>query len=170
MADTEFRQREDGPTLTRVTSRHSVTDAQVHLVRQISSADHRAVVVTRRADGSPHCALVHAGVLDSPFDGEPVIAFVSWPRTAKLTHLRYTPSATLVFRDGWRWVAVEGTAELVGPRARDGALSADAYNDIVRRILVASGRGAEIADVEPLIEARKLTGVLVHMDHIYSGF
>jgi hypothetical protein len=87
MSDTEFRQGDDEPPVTRGTSRRRVTDDEVHLVRQISSADHRAVVVTRRADGSPHCALVHAGVLDHPVDGDTVVAFVSWPRTAKLTHL-----------------------------------------------------------------------------------
>jgi hypothetical protein len=170
MFDSEFRQGEDESPVTRVTRRGNVSDDELHLVRRISSSDHRAVVVTRRADGSPHCALVHAGVLDHPFDGEPVVGFVSWPRTVKLTHLLHTPSATLVFRDGWRWVAVEGTAELVGPKSRDGALGADVYDDIVRRILLAAGRAAEISDAEPLIEARELTGVLVHMDHIYSGF
>jgi hypothetical protein len=43
------------------------------------------------------------------------------------------------------------------------------YDDIVRQIQVTAGRAAAITDVEPLIEARELIGVLVDMDHIYSG-
>ena len=33
----------------------------------------------------------------------------------KLVNLRARPRATLVFRSGWEWAAVEGDAELVGP-------------------------------------------------------
>jgi hypothetical protein len=170
MSETDPRRGDDKTPVTGGTRRNRVTDAEVRLVRQISMADHRAVLVTRRADGSPHCALVHAGVLHHPFDGEPVGAFVSWPRTAKLTHLRHTLSATLVFRDGWRWVAVEGTTELVQPMTRDGAAVAHLYDDIVRQILVVAARGTEMRDVDHPIETGELTGVLVCMDHIYSGF
>jgi hypothetical protein len=33
----------------------------------------------------------------------------------KLTHLRERPLATLAWRHGWEWIAVEGLVQLAGP-------------------------------------------------------
>src|SRR5437762_3333980 len=53
-----------------------------------------AVVVTRRADGSPHASVVNAGVLVHPVVGEPVVGFVARGGTRKLAHLRIQPRLT----------------------------------------------------------------------------
>lgn len=142
----------------------------IELVERIASRDHRAVVVTLRADGSPHCALVHAGILHHPVEGTPVAAFVSWPGTAKLRHVRRHPRATLVFRDGWEWVAVEGGVELVGPGTGEGTANVEDTEAVIREILVAAGREAEIPSNQSLLDRHQLTGVLVRPDRIYSGF
>src|ERR1041385_7623213 len=74
-----------------------------------------AVLVTTRPDGEPAVSVVNAGILPHPVTGESVVALVSQGNTAKLANLRAQPRATLVFRAGWQWIAVTGTAELAGP-------------------------------------------------------
>src|SRR5438067_2938098 len=73
------------------------------------------VVATTRADGSVQASVVNAGVLDHPVDGSPVVGLVAQGGAAKLRHLRERPQATVVFRAGWEWAAVEGPVELAGP-------------------------------------------------------
>jgi hypothetical protein len=63
-----------------------------------------AMLVTTRPDGQPGVSVVNAGILPHPRTGEQVVAPVSRGRTAKLANLRSTPTATLVFRSGWRWM------------------------------------------------------------------
>ena len=77
--------------------------------------DGLAVVVTSRADGSAQVSVVNAGVLEHPVTGESVVGFVARGATRKLVNLRLRARATVVFRSGWDWVAVEGDADLVGP-------------------------------------------------------
>ena len=76
-----------------------------------------AVVSTTRADGSASASasVVNAGVLDHPVTGEPAVAFVATGAVRKLANLRVRRRATVVFRVGWEWVAVEGDADLAGP-------------------------------------------------------
>jgi Pyridoxamine 5'-phosphate oxidase len=73
-----------------------------------------AVVVVARADDTVHASVVNAGVLDGG-PGGPSIAFVAQGSARKLDHLRYRGRATVVFRRGWEWVAVEGPVRIVGP-------------------------------------------------------
>lgn len=74
-----------------------------------------AVVVTSRTDGSFQATVVNAGVLRHPVTGELVVGFVTRGHAGKLANLRVRPQMTIMFRSGWEWVAVEGTAELAGP-------------------------------------------------------
>jgi PPOX class probable F420-dependent enzyme len=73
------------------------------------------VVSTLRDDGSVHATVVNAGVLQHPVTGEPVVGLVARGAARKLQHLRADPRATIVVRAGWRWAAVDGTAEIIGP-------------------------------------------------------
>ncbi|WP_308190319.1 pyridoxamine 5'-phosphate oxidase family protein [Pseudonocardia sp. TRM90224] len=92
------------------------TTEGLELVRRYGEPERwLAVLVTQRADGRPATSVVNAGVLPHPVSAEPTVAFVARGATAKLTNLRADPSATLVFRAGWEWVAVRGAAELAGP-------------------------------------------------------
>ena len=75
-----------------------------------------AVAVTYRPDGTAHVSVVNAGVLDHPVSGLPVVGFVvQGGGRRKLENLRAQRSATVVFRSGWDWVAVEGDVDLIGP-------------------------------------------------------
>ena len=73
------------------------------------------VVSTLRPDGSVHATVVNAGIVDHPVTGAPVVGLVVAGSTRKLLHLRVDPRCTVVARAGWRWAAVEGTAEIIGP-------------------------------------------------------
>src|SRR5262249_3087268 len=75
-----------------------------------------AVAVTIRADGHPHAAVVNAGVIEPPTPGDAAVGFVvQGRRRAKIAHLRARPIATVVFRAGREWIAIEGDVELFGP-------------------------------------------------------
>ena len=84
-------------------------------VRRLAAADSGlAVAVTIRPDGTPHASVVNAGVLAHPVEGDPVVGFVAAGGAVKLRNLRERRYASVVFRAGWEWVAVEGPAELAG--------------------------------------------------------
>jgi PPOX class probable F420-dependent enzyme len=92
------------------------TEDGLRRVTELASTENwLAVLVTTRGDGQPAVSVVNAGILPHPTTGTPVVGLVSVGNTAKLRNLRATPSATLVFRAGWQWVAVTGPAELAGP-------------------------------------------------------
>lgn len=95
--------------------------AELDPVRRIVAEDHGlCTVAVVRADGRPHTSLVNAGVLVHPVTGEPVVGYVTYA-PVKLRALRARPATSLHFRSGWRWVAVEGSSEILGPDdPRDG--------------------------------------------------
>ena len=84
-------------------------------VDRIAAGDgYLAVVATTRADGTVQASVVNAGIVPHPVSEEPVVAFVTYGRT-KLSNLRARPRATVVFRSGWQWAAVEGPGQIIGP-------------------------------------------------------
>ncbi len=90
--------------------------ATIDDVRRLVALDHGlASVSTLRADGTVQSTVVNAGVVDHPVSGDPVAAFVGRPATRKIAHLRRNPTATLLWRAGWAWVAAEGSVDLFGP-------------------------------------------------------
>ena len=144
--------------------------ASIDDVRQIVRLDHGlASLSTVRADGSVHAVVVNAGVIEHPVDGEPVAAFVARPGTRKLAHLRTAPVATLLWRAGWAWVAVEGPVELAGPDDALAGLDAGAMPAVLRAIYSASG-GAEPqdwAEYDRTMAAERRVAVLVRPARIY---
>lgn len=88
-------------------------------VRRIVAAEHGlATVSVVRADGTPHSSLVNAGVLDHPRSGVPVVGYVTYG-PVKLRNLMARPATSLLWRAGWRWAAVDGESELLGPDGPD---------------------------------------------------
>src|SRR5947209_14049135 len=107
-------------------------------VRRFVGKDHGLVTVaTARADGSVQASVVNAGVLDHPVDGTPVVGLVAQGGSAKLRHLRARPRATVVFRDGWQWVAVEGPTELAGPDDPFGGVDGERLRLLLREVFTA---------------------------------
>ena len=138
------------------------------VVRELVTADHGlAVVVTQRADGTPHASVVNAGVLAHPRGGEPVVGFVTPAGTVKIRHLRLRPRATVVFRAGWRWASVEGDAQLAGPDDRFPGLDADGIRLLLREIFTAAGgHHDDFDEYDRVMAAERRTAVLVQPSRI----
>lgn len=72
---------------------------------------HRAILLTRRADGSPQASPLTCGVDDS---GRIVVS--TYPERAKTRNAKRDPRVSLlVLSDDWNgpWVQIDGTAEVI---------------------------------------------------------
>ena len=92
-----------------------------------------AVVTTARSDGTIQASVVNAGVLAHPVSGQDVVGFVTYGPT-KLSNLRRRPHATVVFRAGWQWGAVEGTCDLISPDDPYPGFDAAQLPDLLRAV------------------------------------
>lgn len=109
-------------------------------VDRLGAAEHwLAVVATTRPDGSVHASLVNAGILDHPVTGEPTVGFVARGDARKLVLLRRTRHATLVFRSGWQWAAVDGPAGICGPDDEMDGVPSSALAGLLRDVFRAAG-------------------------------
>lgn len=87
------------------------TDVDRHQLLDFLADRHRAIVVTRRADGSPQASPVACGV---DTDGRVVVS--TYPQRAKVTNARRDPRVSvLVLSDDWdgAWVQLDGEAEVL---------------------------------------------------------
>jgi hypothetical protein len=109
-------------------------------VRELAQASgFLGVFSTVRPDGTVHSSLVSAGIIDDPSTGQPCVGVVVGGGAKKLEFLRRSGRATVLFKDGWLWAAVEGPVRLEGPDdpASDG--SDRAVPDVVRAVYQAAG-------------------------------
>jgi PPOX class probable F420-dependent enzyme len=107
---------------------------------ELVGGDHALCVVsTLRADGSIQSSVVNAGVLAHPVTGKSVVGLVAVGGSRKLAHLRRDPRVSVVVRAGWRWVTVEGDADLIGPDDPHPDLDADAVRWLLRDVFTAAG-------------------------------
>src|SRR5437879_9117376 len=97
-----------------------------------------AVVSTVRADETVQSSLVNAGVLPSPLDGAPVLAFVTYGKV-KLANLRARPQVAVTAVSGWRWSTVEGRAVIVGPDDPHPDVDAERLRMLLREVFQAAG-------------------------------
>ena len=97
------------------------------------------VFSTLRADGSIHSTVVNAGPLQHPVSGKQVVGVVTAGGARKLHHLRADPRATIVVRAGFRWAAVDGTAEIIGPDDPHPDVDAETLRLFLRDIFKAAG-------------------------------
>lgn len=100
------------------------------------------VLSTSRGDGSIQASVVNAGVLCHPLTGVPVVGLTAIGGTRKLGNLRADPRATIVARSGWRWAAVEGNAEILGPDDPCPKLDSETLRVLLRNIFRAA-RGVD---------------------------
>lgn len=129
-----------------------------------------SVVVTLRADHSPHTVVVNAGVLPHPLTGSETVAFVAAGGTRKLAHLRADPTIVVVVRAGWQWTAVEGTALLIGPDDPNPDVNGEQLRFLLRGIFTAAG-GAhdDWATYDQAMRDERRTAVLVTPTRVYSN-
>ena len=129
-----------------------------------------SVVVTRRADHTPHAAVVNAGVLPHPLTGSDVVAFVAAGGTRKLAHLRADPAIAVVVRAGWQWTTVEGTARLIGPDDPHPDVNSEQLRLLLRQIFTAAGGSHDDwATYDQVMRDERRTAVLVTPTRVYSS-
>ena len=128
-----------------------------------------AVAITSRPDGSPRASVVNAGVVEHPVTGEPVIGFVSRGAARKLRDVRARPRATVLFRSGWEWVAVEGDATLVGPDDSLDGVDPSAKMVLLRTVYAAAvgGTPEEWSHLDETMATERHTAVLITPIRIY---
>ena len=130
-----------------------------------------AVVTTLRDDGSMQASIVNAGVLAHPVSADPVIGFAVRGRRRKLANLRARPRATIVFRSGWDWVAVEGAAELMGPDDAMSGVDASRLLPLLREIYAAAvgGTADDWVGMDQQMTDEGHSAVLVRPQRVYSN-
>lgn len=146
--------------------------ATVDDVRRLIGLDHGlATLSTTRADGSVQSTVVNAGVVDHPLTGQPAAAFVGRPGTRKVAHLRRRNTATLVWRAGWSWVTVEGTAELLGPDDPLEGADLASLPSLLRTIYSAAGGGEheDWREYDRQVAAERRMAVLITPARIYMN-
>jgi PPOX class probable F420-dependent enzyme len=145
--------------------------AELDRVRELGSReDGLAIVVTTRADGSAQVSVVNAGVLDHPVSGERVVGFVARGAAVKLGNLRDRPRATVVFRAGWEWVAVEGRTEIAGPDDALDGFEPASVPQLLRDVFSAAGGTHDDWDeYDRVMAAERRAAVLVRPERVYSN-
>ncbi len=139
-------------------------------VQLIGAEHYLCVVATSRQDGTVQASVVNAGVLDHPVTGERVVGLVAGGGTRKLVNLRARPRATLVGRSGWRWVGIEGGAELIGPDDPADGVDADGLRLLLRAIFSAAGGTHEDWDTYDRVMAEeRRTVVLVTPARVFGN-
>lgn len=128
------------------------------------------VFTTLRPDGSVHATVVNAGVLPHPLTGAEVVGVVTAGGARKLRHLRADPRATVVVRAGWRWAAVEGTAELVGPDDPNPQIDAERLRLLLQEVFRAAGGTHEDWDTfDRVMAEERRAAVLVDPRRTYTN-
>lgn len=141
-------------------------DDVLHLAAQ---DHHLAVVATTRADGSVQSSVVNAGAIEHPLTGERVLAFVTYG-PAKLAHLRARPRATITFRAGWSWGAVEGTASIAGSDDPLPGIDAERLRLLLRAVFTAAGGTHDDWDgYDRTMREQRRAVVLVTPERVYGN-
>jgi PPOX class probable F420-dependent enzyme len=139
---------------------------------ELSRDDHGlAIVSTARADGTIQSSLVNTGVLAHPATGDRLLAFVAvGAAKVKLANLRARPQITVAFRNGWRWAAVEGRAELAGPADPQPWLDAERLRLLLRDIYAAAGGTHDDWDTYDRVVAEEgRTAVFITPTRVYGS-
>jgi PPOX class probable F420-dependent enzyme len=127
------------------------------------------VISTIRRDGSVQSSVVNAGVLPHPVSHEPVVGLVAAGR-AKLRNLRADPRCTIVARGGWRWAAVEGTADIIGPDDPSPDVDGERLRTLLRDVFkAAGGRHDDWDDYDRAMTEERRAAVLISPQRIYSN-
>ena len=128
-----------------------------------------AVVSTLRSDATIQSSVVNAGVLAHPVGGADVVGFVTYGK-AKLANLRTRPQVSITFRAGWKWVTVEGRAELIGPDDVQSDVDAEELRLLLREVFRAAGGTHDDWDAyDRTMAEQRRTVVLVSPTRLYSN-
>jgi len=145
--------------------------ADLDLVRRLVVAEHGlAVVATTRPDGSVHGSVVNAGVLDHPLSGDAVVGLIARGDAVKVRLLRRAGRASVTFRVGWEWVAVEGPVQLIGPDDPADGFRPQQLPQLLRGVFSAAGGTHDDWDeYDRVMAAERRVAVLVQPARISSN-
>ena len=145
--------------------------ADLDLVRRLGAADHGlAIVATTRPDGTVHTSLVNAGVLDDPLTGQPAVALVARGSAHKVGLIRAAGRASLTFRAGWEWVAVEGPATIIGADGGPAGFDVAGLPQLLRDVFRAAGGTHEDWDeFDRVMAAERRLAIFVAPERISSN-
>jgi PPOX class probable F420-dependent enzyme len=131
--------------------------------------DHGLCVITAlRPDGSASASVVNAGVLAHPITGNQAVAFVAVGGARKVGYLRADSRITVVVRAGWRWAAVEGRAQIIGPDDPHPDIDAERLRVLLREIFTAAGGSHDDWDAYDRVMAdERRAAVLVTPERSY---
>jgi hypothetical protein len=102
--------------------------------------------------------------------GDAVVGLVVQGDTRKHANLRRRPRATVVFRVGWEWVAVEGPVDLAGPDDPLDGLDAGRVPQVLRDVFSAAGGTHDDWDEYDRVMAdQRRLAVLVSPERVYSN-
>jgi len=133
-------------------------------------ADHGLVVmIVIGPDGRMRPSVVNAGVVDHPVTGSRVAAVVIQGQARKLAHLRSRPRASVVLRAGWRWAAVEGPTEIIGPDDPADGIGPERLRLLLREIFTAAGGTHEDFDeYDRVMVAERRAAVLITPERVFA--
>ena len=131
-------------------------------VQEFVAENHKAVLSTFRRDGATQLSIVSCG----PY-GEGV-AFSTTENRAKLLNLERDPRCSLLVSkdDWWRYVVLEGRAEIISSKTASPEKLRDAMRDVYR-----AASGKEHPDWEEYDEAMRKDGratVIVIPEKVYG--
>lgn len=98
-----------------------------------------AMVSIARGDGSVQTSLVNAGITAHPVSGDAVAGLVVRGSSHKLALLAANPWASVSWRVGWDWTAIEGPVEVCGPDHPLGSVDPDAIPTLLRTVFKDAG-------------------------------
>ncbi|MFA1551139.1 TIGR03618 family F420-dependent PPOX class oxidoreductase [Actinomadura chokoriensis] len=128
------------------------------------------VVSTVQGDGGVQSSVVNAGVLEHPLRDGRVVGLVAMGGSRKLRNLRSDPHATIVARAGWRWAAVEGQAEIIGPDDPYPDVDGEALRLLLREVFRAAGGTHDDWDTYDRVMAEdRRAAVLIAPHRIYTA-
>lgn len=136
----------------------------------LAAAEHGlAVVSTVRADTTVQASLVNVGLLAHPENRREVLGFTTYGKV-KLGNLRERPQLAITFRNGWRWVTVEGRAELAGPDDPQPWLTPDRLRLLLREVFTAAGGTHDDWDTyDRVMAGERRAVVLVAPTRVYGN-
>lgn len=114
--------------------------ADIDDVRDFLADEHGlAVVSTTQADGRILSSVANCGVSDHPMTGEATVALVSRGSAARLGHVRRGSHVTVAVQRGWRWVAVTGPCDVIGPDDLAAGIDDERLRLLLREVFQAAG-------------------------------
>lgn len=139
-------------------------------VRRIVAQEHGLASVTVvRADGTPHSSLVNAGLVEHPLTGRTVVGYVTYG-PVKLRTLRERPATSILWRAGWRWVAVDGSSELIGPDDPAEGVDAEGLRLLLRAVFTGAGGTHDDWDTyDRVMREERRVAVLVDPAKVYGN-